>query len=95
MVIILKKIIKFYKFSTIIFFDNSNFNNILLELVPFFNFNKNKNINNLYFFKGIKLQKTFLKPIFEDFCLNHIILENSLIIGKYLNKKKTYQTIFY
>jgi NADH-quinone oxidoreductase subunit G len=69
-----------------------NFNFIIMELIPFFNFNKTKNIHNLIFFKEIKINKNFLKPIFEDFYNNNIILQNSLIMGKCsnINKKFAY-----
>jgi len=70
------------------FLDSNYFNLLISELIP--SFCSTKNINNLNFFKEIKIHKTFLKPIIEDFYLNNIISRNSVIMGKCSNVNKKF-----
>lgn len=58
---------------------------LIWGMIPFSGFAKNKIFKDLSFFSNIKLNKTFLKPLVEDFFLNDILLQNSVIMGKCSN----------
>jgi len=60
----------------------------MLEFIPFSNYLENKIFSNLGFFNSIKVNKTFLKPIIEDFYLSDSLLQNSIIMGKCSNTYK-------
>ena len=69
----------------------------LLELIPSYNGVQKNNIlyDNFNFFQKIKLNKTLLKPIIDDFYLTNIISQNSIIMGKCSNLVKKYSNNFY
>lgn len=62
--------------------DFVDINKRLVELIPSSNGNFKKNFSYLNYFKGLKLNKTLLKPIIEDFYKTHIVSNSSTIMNE-------------
>ena len=71
-----------------------NINEKLLELVPFSNDTLKNCFSYLNYFKGLKLNKTMLKPVIEDFYKTHIISSSSTIMSECSTNQKKFSSNF-
>jgi hypothetical protein len=62
--------------------NSTNINEKLIELIPFSNDDLRNNFSYLNYFKGLKSNKTVLKPVIEDFYKTHIVSCSSTIMNE-------------